>query len=51
MNPYEYAAAHGPRAGDRGRLGDSGLVVRVDVGSRRAGDGFAGGVAVAEGVR
>ncbi|MFL5992846.1 MAG: urease subunit alpha [Streptomyces sp.] len=43
MNPYEYAAAHGPRAGDRVRLGDSGLVVRVEEDSQRHGDEFLAG--------
>ncbi|MFF4819647.1 urease subunit alpha [Kitasatospora sp. NPDC001309] len=36
----EYAAVHGPRAGDRVRLGDSGLVVRVESDSQRPGDEF-----------
>jgi urease subunit alpha len=43
MNPYEYAAAHGPRAGDRVRLGDSGLTVRVEADSQRYGDEFLAG--------
>ncbi|MEW2047191.1 urease subunit alpha [Streptomyces sp. NBC_00377] len=43
MNPYEYAATHGPRAGDRVRLGDSGLVVRVESDSQRHGDEFLAG--------
>ncbi|MFJ6776674.1 urease subunit alpha, partial [Kitasatospora sp. NPDC091257] len=36
----EYTAVHGPRAGDRVRLGDSGLVVRVESDSQRPGDEF-----------
>lgn len=43
MNPYEYAATHGPRAGDRVRLGDSGLVVRVESDSQLHGDEFLAG--------
>ncbi|CAL9427502.1 urease subunit alpha [Streptomyces sp. Tu 3180] len=43
MNPYEYAATHGPRAGDRVRLGDSGLVIRVESDSQRHGDEFLAG--------
>ncbi|WP_069770460.1 urease subunit alpha [Streptomyces sp. LUP30] len=43
MNPYEYAATHGPRAGDRVRLGDSGLVVRVESDSQLPGDEFLAG--------
>ncbi|MEV6614451.1 urease subunit alpha [Streptomyces sp. NPDC051051] len=43
MNPYEYAATHGPRAGDRLRLGDSGLVIRVESDSQRPGDEFLAG--------
>ncbi|MFJ8784852.1 hypothetical protein [Streptomyces sp. NPDC102476] len=51
MNPYEYAAIHGPRAGDRVRLGDSGLVIRVEEDSQRHGDEFSGAVASAGGAR
>ncbi|MEV7770312.1 urease subunit alpha [Kitasatospora sp. NPDC086791] len=36
----EYTAVHGPRAGDRVRLGDSGLVVRVESDSQAPGDEF-----------
>ncbi|MER7582752.1 urease subunit alpha [Kitasatospora sp. NPDC097691] len=36
----EYAAVHGPRAGDRVRLGDSGLVVRVESDSQAPGEEF-----------
>ncbi|WP_405863611.1 urease subunit alpha [Streptomyces sp. NBC_01515] len=43
MNPYEYAATHGPRAGDRVRLGDSGLIIRVESDSQRYGDEFLAG--------
>ncbi|MGW0291540.1 urease subunit alpha [Streptomyces tuirus] len=43
LNPYEYAATHGPRAGDRIRLGDSGLVVKVESDSQRRGDEFLAG--------
>ncbi|WP_145910380.1 urease subunit alpha [Kitasatospora viridis] len=40
MEPQEYAAVHGPRAGDRIRLGDSGLVVRVESDSQQPGEEF-----------
>ena len=43
MNPYEYAATHGPRAGDRLRLGDSGLTIRVESDAQRYGDEFLAG--------
>ncbi|MFJ7336094.1 urease subunit alpha [Streptomyces sp. NPDC101110] len=43
LTPYEYAATHGPRAGDRIRLGDSGLIVRVESDSQRHGDEFLAG--------
>ncbi|WP_437089652.1 urease subunit alpha [Streptomyces sp. enrichment culture] len=43
VNPYEYAATHGPRAGDRLRLGDSGLVIRVAADAQRYGDEFLAG--------
>ncbi|MFJ5272119.1 urease subunit alpha [Streptomyces sp. NPDC088358] len=43
MNPYEYAATHGPRAGDRVRLGDSGLTIRVESDAQRHGDEFLAG--------
>ncbi|WP_328331796.1 MULTISPECIES: urease subunit alpha [unclassified Streptomyces] len=39
----EYAAVHGPRAGDRVRLGDSGLTVRVESDAQRPGDEFLAG--------
>ncbi|MGW4892762.1 urease subunit alpha [Kitasatospora sp. NPDC004240] len=40
IEPHEYAAVHGPRAGDRVRLGDSGLIVRVESDSQAPGDEF-----------
>ncbi|MEV7979072.1 urease subunit alpha [Streptomyces sp. NPDC086519] len=43
LTPHEYAATHGPRAGDRLRLGDSGLVIRVEDDSQRPGDEFLAG--------
>ncbi|WP_405631813.1 urease subunit alpha [Streptomyces sp. NBC_01174] len=43
MDPYEYASVHGPRAGDRVRLGDSGLTVRVEADSQKQGDEFLAG--------
>ncbi|MFI6807103.1 urease subunit alpha [Streptomyces luteogriseus] len=43
LTPYEYAATHGPRAGDRIRLGDSGLVVKVESDSQRRGEEFLAG--------
>ncbi|MBO4258358.1 urease subunit alpha [Streptomyces griseorubiginosus] len=43
LTPYEYAATHGPRAGDRIRLGDSGLTIRVESDSQRHGDEFLAG--------
>ncbi|MDI6409470.1 urease subunit alpha [Streptomyces albus] len=43
VDPQEYAAVHGPRAGDRVRLGDTGLVVRVESDSQRPGDEFLAG--------
>ncbi|MFJ8214781.1 urease subunit alpha, partial [Streptomyces sp. NPDC096033] len=43
IDPYEYATVHGPRAGDRVRLGDSGLVVRVEYDAQKPGDEFLAG--------
>ena len=43
IDPHAYAATHGPRAGDRIRLGDSGLTVRVESDSQRYGDEFLAG--------
>ncbi|MDH6131495.1 urease subunit alpha [Kitasatospora sp. MAA4] len=40
IEPHEYTAVHGPRAGDRVRLGDSGLVVRVESDSQLPGEEF-----------
>ncbi|MFI7242424.1 urease subunit alpha [Streptomyces qinglanensis] len=39
----EYAAVHGPRKGDQVRLGDTGLVVRVESDSQQPGDEFLAG--------
>ncbi|WP_353944896.1 urease subunit alpha [Streptomyces sp. HUAS MG91] len=43
LTPYEYAATHGPRAGDRIRLGDSGLTIKVESDSQAYGDEFLAG--------
>ncbi|MEW2486777.1 urease subunit alpha [Streptomyces sp. NPDC048411] len=43
IDAHEYATVHGPRAGDRIRLGDSGLVVRVESDAQRPGDEFLAG--------
>ncbi|MEV6262776.1 urease subunit alpha [Streptomyces sp. NPDC051784] len=43
MNPNEYASVHGPRTGDRIRLGDSGLTVRVESDAQKPGDEFLAG--------
>ncbi|WP_149184149.1 urease subunit alpha [Streptomyces sp. TRM49041] len=43
MDPYEYASVHGPRTGDRVRLGDSGLTVRVESDAQKPGDEFLAG--------
>ncbi|MBD0840006.1 MULTISPECIES: urease subunit alpha [unclassified Streptomyces] len=43
LTPYEYAATHGPRAGDRVRLGDSGLTIQVESDAQRYGDEFLAG--------
>lgn len=42
-DPYEYAAVHGPRAGDRVRLGDTGLTVRVESDAQKPGEEFLAG--------
>ncbi|MCX4529617.1 urease subunit alpha [Streptomyces sp. NBC_01551] len=42
-DPYDYVAVHGPRAGDRVRLGDSGLTVRVEYDAQKPGDEFLAG--------
>lgn len=43
IDPYEYASVHGPRAGDRVRLGDSGLTVRVESDAQCYGEEFLAG--------
>lgn len=43
IDPHEYASVHGPRAGDRVVLGDSGLVVRVESDAQKPGDEFLAG--------
>ena len=43
QDPREYAGVHGPRTGDRVRLGDTGLVVRVESDAQRPGDEFLAG--------
>ncbi|MEV6007910.1 urease subunit alpha [Streptomyces sp. NPDC051976] len=43
MTPRDYIAVHGPRAGDRVRLGDTGLIVRVESDSQAYGDEFLAG--------
>ncbi|MBY8886366.1 urease subunit alpha, partial [Streptomyces sp. PTM05] len=43
MEPQDYIAVHGPRAGDRIRLGDSGLIVRVEADSQKPGEEFLAG--------
>ncbi len=40
MNPDDYAAVHGATTGDTVRLGDTGLVVRVEADSQRRGGEF-----------
>ncbi|MEU6236617.1 urease subunit alpha [Kitasatospora sp. NPDC047058] len=43
MTPHDYISVHGPRAGDRIRLGDSGLIVRVESDAQAPGDEFLAG--------
>ncbi|WP_372351764.1 urease subunit alpha [Streptomyces sp. KL116D] len=43
LTPHEYAATHGPRAGDRVRLGDSGLTIKIESDSQAYGDEFLAG--------
>ncbi|MCX4956856.1 urease subunit alpha [Streptomyces virginiae] len=43
MDAHEYASVFGPRAGDRVRLGDSGLTVRVEYDAQKPGDEFLAG--------
>ncbi|MFF4198721.1 urease subunit alpha [Nonomuraea sp. NPDC001831] len=42
-NAFQYAAVHGPTTGDLVRLGDSGLVVRVEHDAQRRGEEFLAG--------
>ncbi|MGV9263447.1 urease subunit alpha [Kitasatospora sp. NPDC003701] len=43
ITPHDYISVHGPRAGDRVRLGDSGLIVRVESDSQAPGEEFLAG--------
>ncbi|MFD5589599.1 MULTISPECIES: urease subunit alpha [unclassified Streptomyces] len=43
LTPHEYAATHGPRAGDRVRLGDSGLTIKIESDAQQYGDEFLAG--------
>ncbi|MET9494867.1 urease subunit alpha [Streptomyces sp. NPDC006552] len=43
LTPHEYASTHGPRAGDRLRLGDSGLTIEVESDAQAYGDEFLAG--------
>ncbi|MFC1421558.1 urease subunit alpha, partial [Streptacidiphilus cavernicola] len=43
ITAQDYIAVHGPRAGDRVRLGDSGLIVRVESDSQQPGQEFLAG--------
>ncbi|WP_055586049.1 urease subunit alpha [Peterkaempfera griseoplana] len=43
IDPHDYIAVHGPRAGDRIRLGDSGLIIRVESDSQAPGEEFLAG--------
>ncbi|MYS82309.1 urease subunit alpha [Embleya scabrispora] len=43
MDPRDYASTYGPRAGDRMRLGDSGLVIEIEHDSALPGDEFLAG--------
>ncbi|WP_327740329.1 urease subunit alpha [Streptomyces nojiriensis] len=43
MDAHEYASVFGPRAGDRVRLGDSGLTVRVEYDAQKPGEEFLAG--------
>ncbi|MFJ7246204.1 urease subunit alpha [Kitasatospora sp. NPDC098652] len=43
ISAHDYISVHGPRAGDRIRLGDSGLIVRVESDSQAPGDEFLAG--------
>ncbi|MGK4583915.1 urease subunit alpha [Kitasatospora sp. HPMI-4] len=43
ITPHDYVSVHGPRTGDRIRLGDSGLIVRVESDSQAPGEEFLAG--------
>ena len=43
LSPHDYIAVHGPREGDRVRLGDTGLVIKVESDSQLPGDEFLAG--------
>jgi urease subunit alpha len=43
LSPQDYIAVHGPRAGDRVRLGDTDLIVEVEDDSQAPGDEFLAG--------
>ncbi|GAA4843865.1 urease subunit alpha [Kitasatospora terrestris] len=43
ISPHDYISVHGPRAGDRVRLGDSGLIIRIESDSQAPGDEFLAG--------
>ncbi|MGI4896337.1 MAG: urease subunit alpha [Janthinobacterium lividum] len=43
LGPADYAASYGPRAGDRIRLGDTGLLVEVESDAQRPGEEFLAG--------
>ncbi|MCU7825470.1 urease subunit alpha [Kitasatospora sp. DSM 101779] len=43
ISPHDYISVHGARAGDRIRLGDSGLIVRVESDSQEPGNEFLAG--------
>ncbi|GAA2243091.1 urease subunit alpha [Kitasatospora cystarginea] len=43
ITPHDYISVHGPRAGDRIRLGDSGLIIRVESDSQAPGEEFLAG--------
>jgi urease subunit alpha len=40
LDPHEYASTYGPRAGDRIRLGDTGLVIEVETDAQEPGEEF-----------
>jgi urease subunit alpha len=43
LSPRDYISVHGPREGDRVRLGDTGLLIRIEADSQRNGDEFLAG--------